>query len=843
VPVPSEPSGPQTAAEIVAAKLHGLSLDRFFELSWRELVLRNPEAVVADGQAEFLGLEEVGLTDISEPYIRETYDVYATVLEILRTYNREGLNAEQQVSYDVYEWYLDDVIRQRQFMYNDYPATFFITAVHEDTLHFFTDLHPIADEQDARDYVTRLGKVGAKFDQLLEGLKLREDAGVVPPRFAVQWAHYGVRQIAEAAATGTPYYEAFDAKLGALPGLSAADRGKILAQAEEAIQVSVLPAYQALAAYLEHQQSVAPVEIGMWQYANGDAYYDYLLRRYTTTSLTSDEIHELGLRDLDRIHAEMRDVFDDLGYPQAEGLPQLFDRVEQDGGYVSGGSVIRTYEALIEQASQNLDQVFDLRPKAEVLVVESPIRGMYVAGAQDGSRPGVFHAGPGDATEARYAMPTLAYHEAVPGHHFQIALAQEADLPSFRNAIRFTSFSEGWALYAERLAWELGWYEDDPYGDLGRLQAEAFRAARLVIDTGIHAKGWSFGQALEYLIDNTGFEPGDSVNPEIQIARYAVWPGQALSYKIGMIKMLELRQRAMDRLGDSFDLKEYHNVVLSNGSLPLEIVERIVDDWIDEQLAEEAITLDGPIPQRSSFELDSAEVGDIYKIYVSLPKGYDPQSLQGYPVVYLLDGDWYFDTNWPTDKGGVARLVSDMVSAGTIPETILVGIGYAERNQRGRDFLWGYERFYAFLTEELVPYIDARYRTDLEQERTLLGHSDGGYFAVYAFLQYAPGEANPFGRFVALSGDFTKNEWAMFNEESKLHQRVGEGGVVDAALFMAVGGQEQVRFVDSNREMANRLETRDYQAFRFKASTFRAHAHMSIVPYAIPIGLNWVFNG
>jgi enterochelin esterase-like enzyme len=184
-----------------------------------------------------------------------------------------------------------------------------------------------------------------------------------------------------------------------------------------------------------------------------------------------------------------------------------------------------------------------------------------------------------------------------------------------------------------------------------------------------------------------------------------------------------------------------------------------------------------------------------------------------------------------------------MIRAGAIPKTILVGIGYADRNQRGRDFLWGYERFYSFLAEELIPYVDAHYRTDCHQERTLVGHSDGGYFTVYAFLQYDPGGVNPFGRFVALSGDFTKNEWAMFNEESRLSQRVGEGGVVEAALFMAVGGKDEVRFVNSNREMANRLEDRGYQELHFKAGTYRSQDHMSIVPYAIPIGLKWVFNG
>jgi uncharacterized protein (DUF885 family) len=300
--------------------------------------------------------------------------------------------------------------------------------------------------------------------------------------------------------------------------------------------------------------------------------------------MTANEIHQLGLQELERIHTDMRDIFNELGYPEDKSLAELFDRVEKEGGSVPANQVLETYTNLIEQADKKLDPIFDIGPEAEVIVIASPIKGMYVSAAFDGSRPGTFHAGPSNSREAWYAMPTLAYHEAIPGHHFQIAIAQEMDLPTFRNHMEFTGYAEGWALYAEQLAFELGWYEDDPYGNLGRLQAEAFRAARLVIDTGIHAEGWTFDQALEYMIENVGFEPGDSVDPEIQIARYIVWPGQATTYKIGMLKILELRQKAIDQLGDKFDLKEFHSLVLGNGSMPLEILERVVDNYIETQL-------------------------------------------------------------------------------------------------------------------------------------------------------------------------------------------------------------------------------------------------------------------
>ncbi len=569
----------------LATKLEDLTLDEFFDVSWRELSLRYPEDVLAAGAAEVLGLEDAGLTDISDAYIRETYRMYATVLEALRTFDRESLAPEQQISYDVYEWYLEDRVREQEFMYYDYPVTFYpVTAAHEQVIHFFTALHPLASRQDAEDYVKRLEKVGLKFEQLLEGLRLREEAGIIPPRFAAQWAVHGVRNMAEETATETPFFVAFEAKVGALDGIPEDDKQALLRAAEEAIRDIVLPAYGSLADYLEHLESIGSTDDGLWQFPRGDEYYAYLLRHYTTTDMTAEQIHELGIQELERIHAEMRAVFDELGYPEGESLPELYDRVADEGGYVAAEDVMPTYEAIIREADGKLDEVFAIRPRASVIVVESPIRGLYVRGSLDGSRPGAFHAGPGTADEARYAMATLAYHEAIPGHHFQIALNQEADLPGFRNVVGFPGYAEGWGLYAEQLAWELGWYEDDPYGNLGRLQGEAFRAARLVVDTGIHAKGWTFDQALDFFIENSGFEKGDSVDPEIEIARYIVMPGQATAYKVGMLKILELRERAMGQLGDLFDLKEFHNVVLSNGSMPLEVLERVVDDYIKEKL-------------------------------------------------------------------------------------------------------------------------------------------------------------------------------------------------------------------------------------------------------------------
>jgi len=248
---------------------------------------------------------------------------------------------------------------------------------------------------------------------------------------------------------------------------------------------------------------------------------------------------------------------------------------------VPAPDVKAVYEAIIQETEQNLDLAFDIFPSANVVVAEDPFGGFYIGPSFDGSRPGAFYAGT-QIDQPLYEMPSLSYHEAIPGHHTQIALAMEIPGPVFRKTERFTAFVEGWALYAERLAWELGWYDADPYGNLGRLQYEALRAARLVIDTGIHSQGWSFEQAVQFNMDNVGWSRSAS---EGAAGRYSVMPGQATAYMVGMLRILDARQRAMDQLGAAFDLKEFHRVVLLSGGVPLELLDGVVDAWIAEKLA------------------------------------------------------------------------------------------------------------------------------------------------------------------------------------------------------------------------------------------------------------------
>ena len=576
-PTRQPPSYSAPLPEIIAY-LQGLPIDQFFDESFKLILLQDPEWITAEGLADLLGTRDDRLTDISDAALRRNQALYRAIYDLLLEYDRFSLTPEQQASYDVYAWYLDDLLRQGEFMLHDYPVNpVVVTGVQNLLLYTFTEYHPMQDPEDARDYLTRLAQVNTKMDQLIEGLRLRQGEGIETPAILIQASLGDIQSIALSPAIETPYYQAFEQKLAEIPGLSAAEQKALLAEAESVIETSVLPGYQALAKALQDLPVNTSSASGVWSHPDGDAYYQAALRRHTSTQMTPDEIHQLGLDSLEQIQAEMRQRFDLLGYPQDESLEKLYQRLAQDDGRVPGGQAPQEYADLIEKAGQQLEGTFDRLPEANLKVEGYPgMTAFYASPALDGSRPGVFYA-PFQAAEPRYKMPSVAYHEGIPGHHFQISLARELDLPLFRSVVAFNAYTEGWALYAERLAWELGWYEGDVYGDLGRLQMEAFRAARLVADTGLHAKQWTFDQTVDFMVENTGLE-----RPFLQseVVRYLAWPGQAASYAVGYYRLLELRQEAMDRLGERFDLAQFHRAVLGGGSLPLSSLERAVDEYI-----------------------------------------------------------------------------------------------------------------------------------------------------------------------------------------------------------------------------------------------------------------------
>jgi uncharacterized protein (DUF885 family) len=579
-PLPPPPQ-PPTASEQLRIDLQGLPLDEFYFESYDALLQRTPELIVWRGLTGVFPPDSIGLNNLSDAYQRETFAMHQVVLEMLQTYDRSALTTDEQLTYDIYEWQQQDEIDRLEFIYYDFVATYNFYGIHRDTLDFFTAVHPLETRQDAENYVTRLNAVDEKFGQVGAHLNLQNGAGVIEPALTLDAAIFYLGEIAGAAANTTPYYTVFVDKVNNIAGLSAADRQVLVDSALSAVADSVIPAYRQLRQTMQSLLANAPSSIGVGQYPLGAEYYSNSLKHHTTTDLTAAEVHQLGLDELLRIQAEMRVIFDQLGYPQNETMQELFARVEADGGIIPAVDVKPTYESMVAFAEQNLAAAFDIFPSAPVVVAEDDFGGYYISPSYDGTRPGAFYAGTLN-DEAYFRMPSLTFHESVPGHHTQIAIQMDQDTPVFRKMSRVTAFVEGWALYAERLAYELNWYNNDPYGDLGRLQYEALRATRLVVDTGIHSMGWSFDQSVQYLEDNLGVSNGSAQGAA---GRYSVVPAQATAYMVGMLQILAARQRAIDALGAQFDLIEFHRLLLGNGAVPMDIMNREVDRWIQEKLA------------------------------------------------------------------------------------------------------------------------------------------------------------------------------------------------------------------------------------------------------------------
>ncbi len=510
----------------------------------------------------------------------------------LASYDRSKL--DDKLSYDVLEYFVNMQLEGDRFRHYNYPVNQMF-GVQSSLPDFMVQQHQVNSAKDARNYIRRLDAFREKFAQVIEGLKLREAKDIIPPQFTVEAVIEQMRNFVVPPANENILYTSFRDKLDKLPDgeVSAADREDLLKRTEASINGYVYPAYRDLTAYFEGLQPKAQGNYGAWHLPDGDAYYAYAVRQHTTTDMTPEQVHQLGLSEVARISTEMDAILIAQGLTEGsigERVQQLARQPEQMYPNTPEGkeAMLAEYQRILDDIDGKLGPAFDIRPKLGVEVRAIPTMSektapgaYYQRGAFDGSRPGVFYANMRDAGEnPKFAMRTLAYHEGIPGHHFQISIAQElTGVPFFRKVLPFTAFSEGWALYSEQLAWEMG-FQDDPLDNLGRLRDEMMRAVRLVVDSGIHYKHWTREQAIAYMMENTGMSETD-VTAEIQ--RYFVNPGQALAYKAGMLKILELRERAKAKLGEKFDLRRFHDVVLSNGALPMALLERVVDEWIAKQ--------------------------------------------------------------------------------------------------------------------------------------------------------------------------------------------------------------------------------------------------------------------
>ncbi|MCP5475026.1 MAG: DUF885 domain-containing protein [Rhodanobacteraceae bacterium] len=574
-----------------------LSINWFYGRVFLQFALDNPEMLTQMRLLEPMGIKShnAKLGDDSlahdEAQLIKLEQDYAT----FKRYERADYSGQALISYDIFDAFLGDLVKDgKRFRYHNFPINQMFGA-QSGVPNFMVNSHFVESERDARDYISRLRLIGNKFDQVLEGLRHRESLGILPPRFTVEKVLEQMRGFIESPAREHMLYTSFEEKLAKIPPeqLSESVREALRTEVAGAIDEVVYPAYRCLIAHHEALLSRATSNDGAWRLPDGEAYYAWRIRNQTTTDMSADQIHQIGLAEVERIGTEMDRIL------QAEGLTEgsigarvqlISKREDQLYPDTEAGreQILADYQAIIDEVNANLGDWFNHRPEASVEVRRVPEfsektapGAYYQRGSLDGKRPGVFYANLRSVADIpRFGMRTLAYHEAIPGHHFQGSLAQELEgLPMFRNFLGFTVYSEGWALYAEQLAWEAG-FQSKPLDNLGRLQAEMFRAVRLVVDTGMHAKRWSREQAIAYMEDHTGMGHGEVV---AEIERYLVNPGQALAYKVGMLKILELREKARSELGESFDIRGFHDVVLGSGALPIFILERQIDEWIATQ--------------------------------------------------------------------------------------------------------------------------------------------------------------------------------------------------------------------------------------------------------------------
>ena len=524
------------------------------------------------------------LTPNTKAYRAERVAVARQVLADLAKLDRKRLDAQQVVSARIIEWHMQQVVTRAPFEDHNFVFHQF-RGLHVSLVNFLSQAHPVRNRRDIENYLTRLGLVAGQMD---EGVAQARDAGnrgFLMPDFITRSALGQFDRFLEGEPAKNVLVTSLNERAAKVEGLSEEDRAAFTAGAEKIVASSVIPAFQRARTLLQEQLPLTKADAGVWRLPRGDEAYAASLGYYTTTSLSPAQVHEIGRQEVARIEAEMDRLFRQLGYTEGsvmERCTKLNADSQPPAEPDPRPGLIARYEEILADSVSRAQALFDLQPKAPCVVKREPpftektAAAHYSTPARDGSLPGIFWAPLPGPVYRMLNMRTLTYHEAIPGHHFQLAVMQEmAGLPRFRQDRIFGANSanpEGWALYAEQLATEFGWYEGDPKGHIGQLEAELFRARRLVVDTGLHAMKWTRQQALDYGL------PG--ANAVAEVERYTVWPGQACSYKIGQLKILELRARSKSALGDKFSIKQFHNTVLRAGVVPLAVLEQVIDDWI-----------------------------------------------------------------------------------------------------------------------------------------------------------------------------------------------------------------------------------------------------------------------
>ena len=514
--------------------------------------------------------------------------------EGLDDYGPDGLSGQELLTWKIAAWFFDDQLRQAELRYSGYRVNQ-ISGVTVNLPQFLTDTHVIKNKKSVRRYLSRLAEFGRVLRETHERVADDRANGVIPPDFVIEKALVGMNKFIEGGAAENPLVTTLGPKLEALDGLDETTADQLVDEAVQLVATEVIPGYQAMISLFESMLPEATHDAGIWRLPDGDAIYAAKLQSNTTTQYSPDEIHATGLAEVDRIEGEMLDILDSQGIASGSFAERVRIVMEDpahqfpntDEGRADMIAYLEDFDRRVMAIAADYFITIPPQPLEIVRVPEysqdSSPGGYYNGPALDGSRPGRFYINQKQtADNPRWTLPTLMIHEGSPGHHFQISTSQLIEgVPLLRRLSPFSAFSEGWALYSERIAkTDMGLYDNDPLGDLGRLQAEMFRAVRLVVDTGMHAKRWSREQAIEYMITKTGMTT-EEVTREIE--RYVVWPGQATAYKTGQLALLAMREEAELELGERFDLREFHEAVLMNGAMPLDILKDNLSSWAASQ--------------------------------------------------------------------------------------------------------------------------------------------------------------------------------------------------------------------------------------------------------------------
>ncbi|WP_394203735.1 DUF885 domain-containing protein [Marinagarivorans algicola] len=531
--------------------------------------------------------------DLSPAHAERQLALSKTHLSQLNKIDAQKLSPAVALSYRLQKAQLQESIEDYQWRYHGYPINQMFGS-HSQVPSLLINQQRISTITDAQNYIARLNAIPKFFEQQIDDLKVREGLGIIAPKFVFEHVIRDSKNLL----IGQPFTQSaeqstlladFDKKINDA-GFTPAQKTELLQQANSALKLSVAPAYQNLVAYLEQLSKKAEKEGGAWKMPDGEAFYNNALARTTTTNLTADDIHRIGLEDVQRIHKEMTAIKDAVNFDG--DLAEFFVHMRTSPQFVYAeneegkAKYLKETTAYIDAMQKALPTVFNILPKAplKVKAVEpfrekSAGKAFYQAPAPDGSRPGIYYVNLYSLKNMPwYQMEALAFHEALPGHHMQIAISQELEgIPKFRKFGGYTAYIEGWGLYSEYLPKEMGFYKD-PYSDFGRLAMELWRSCRLVVDTGVHAKKWTKQQAIDFLKENT---PNPVNDIERAVERYLVMPSQATAYKVGMIQILELRKAAQKALGDDFDIRGFHDAVLKNGALPLSVLTQEVEAWVE----------------------------------------------------------------------------------------------------------------------------------------------------------------------------------------------------------------------------------------------------------------------